>query len=54
MKFIHKNYSEGSEFKLNIPESIPKGISKGLLAGILSNDFVEAYYSSTVKGMFNS
>lgn len=54
MKFINKNYSEGSEFKLNIPESIPKGVTNGLLAGTLSNDFVAAYYSSTVKGMFNS
>lgn len=54
MKFINKNYSEGVVFELNIPESIPEGIAAGLRAGTLSNDFVAAYYQSTVKGMFNS
>lgn len=54
MKFINKNYFEGGEFNLNIPDSIPAGIAQGLKTGTLSNDFVAAYYSSTVKGMFNS
>lgn len=54
MKFINKNYFEGSEFNLNIPDSIPAGIKAGLQAGTLSNDFVASYYQSTVKGMFNS
>lgn len=54
MKFINKNYREGESFKLNIPESIPAGIAEGLKQGALSNDFIAAYYQSTVKGMFNS
>jgi len=54
MKRINKTYNEGVPYTEPIPASIPEGIAKGLRAGTLTNAFVESYYSSTVKGMFNS
>ena len=54
MKRINKTYTEGVPYTEQIPASIPEGIAKGLRAGTLTNAFIESYYSSTVKGMFNS
>lgn len=54
MKKVNKTYEEGVPYADPIPASIPEGIAKGLRAGTLTNAFVESYYSSTVKGMFNS
>lgn len=53
MKTINKNYSEGSSYCLDIPEIIPDAIAQGLKDGTLSNQFVSAYYNSSVKGAFN-
>ena len=53
MKRIAKNYSQGVPYTCDIGDSIPGGIADGLRAGALSNGFVESYYRSTVKGMFN-
>lgn len=52
-KIINKNYKEGIPYDGEIPNTIPEGISKGLRSGTISNQFFEAYYNSTVKGMFN-
>lgn len=52
-KVINKNYDEGEPYKLEIPSTIPSGIAKALLNGTCKSRFFEAYYNSTVKGMFN-
>lgn len=52
-KIINKNYVEGEPYKLDIPETIPKGIAMSLSNGTCKAKFFEAYYNSTVKGMFN-
>lgn len=54
MKQVKKRYREHEPFLGEIPASIPEGISKGLREGAWSSAFVESYYSSTIKGMFNS
>lgn len=54
MKQINKTYTAGVPYAYDIPSSIPAGIAKGLETGEWSNDFISSYYSSTVKGMFNS
>lgn len=53
MKRIVKAYREGEPYTGEIGPSIPEGIAQGLRDGALDSDFVESYYSSTVKGMFN-
>ena len=54
MKKINKLYRAGTPYTEDIPGSIPSGIAAGLRSGELSNEFVAAYYGSSVKGMFNS
>lgn len=54
MKHIVKTYRDHEPYVLDIPATIPKGIADGLREGALSHAFVESYYSSTVKGMFNA
>lgn len=52
-KFINKHYTEGEPYGYEIPATIPDGIAATLKAGTCSAKFFEAYYNSTVKGMFN-
>ncbi len=52
-KTINKKYEEGIPYKLEVPETIPEGIAKALKNGTCKSRFFEAYYNSTVKGMFN-
>lgn len=54
MKHIAGAYHEGCAYGMEIPASIPDGMAEGLRSGELSNQFVKSYYSSAVKGSFNS
>ena len=53
MKSIVKGYREGSPYDGEISELLPKSIAEGLRDGTLSEDFVNSYYTSTIKGQFN-
>lgn len=52
MKELLKRYSEGEPLK-DMPEGIPEGIADACVNGTADRSFLEAYYNSTVKGMFN-
>ena len=52
-KFINNHYEEGKPYEYDIPQTIPQGIAEMLRKGTCSHQFFEAYYTSTVKGMFN-
>lgn len=52
-KFVNKYYKEGIPFDKPIPASIPEGIAQSLKNGTCSEQFLEAWYVSTVKGEFN-
>jgi hypothetical protein len=54
VKNIIKNYHYGEPYTLAISKSIPDNIARNLKAGTLKEDFLESYYTSTVKGQFNS
>ncbi len=54
MKQVNKHYEAGKPYKRDIPDSVPQSLAEELRAGTVSNEFVESYYVSTVKGMFNS
>lgn len=53
MKHILKNYNEGEKYMKQIPASIPEGIKKELINGSANTQFLQSYYGSTIKGMFN-
>ncbi len=52
-KEINKKYQEGVPYRNDIPIDIPNGIANQLKDGSMSNQAFEAWYSGTVKGMFN-
>lgn len=54
VKTILKHYQKGTEYDRVIPDTIPEGIAMQLKAGFLDESFLQSYYQSTVKGMFNS
>ena len=54
VKRIMKEYSHGTRYDGEIPDTIPPDIALNLRAGSLDEDFLSSYYTSTVKGMFNS
>lgn len=54
VKQIVKHYHRGTPYEYEIPDTIPDGIKWQLEKGVLSEDFLQSYYTSTVKGMFNS
>ena len=54
LKCIIKSYKEGEPFAGEIDESIPEGIAERLRAGDMSESDLQGYYTSTVKGQFNS
>lgn len=54
MKGILKDYEEGAPYPGEIPASIPRGIAALIAKGEASARFLDGYYNSTVKGMFNS
>lgn len=54
VKTILKNYIEGVPYEYEISDNIPENIKSKLLTGELDKDFLNSYYTSTVKGQFNS
>lgn len=54
MKQINKRYEAGKPYTRDIPDSVPESLAEELRTGSVSNEFIESYYVSTVKGMFNS
>lgn len=54
MKRVLKLYREGEPYPREVPASIPAHIADELRAGTAERAFLESYYSSTVKGGFNS
>lgn len=53
-KQILKTYETGEPYARDIPGSIPEGIAERIRSGAMERADLEAYYNSTVKGMFNS
>lgn len=53
MKSLLKGYREGVPYEGEIDPRIPEAIRAECMAGVAERDFLEAYYQSTVKGMFN-
>lgn len=53
MKQVLKHYIEGEKYTEEIPDSIPEGIAAELRKGTADTQFLNSYYNSTVKGMFN-
>lgn len=53
MKTVLKHYTEGKPYPNEIPNSIPSGIADELRSGEADVSFLNAYYNSTIKGMFN-
>lgn len=53
MKRILAKYNQGEPYTDRIPASIPEGLAKEIRAGTALTPFLESYYQSTVKGMFN-
>lgn len=53
MKALLKTYREGEPFAGEIDPRIPEAIRAECMTGLASRDFLESYYQSTVKGMFN-
>lgn len=53
MKHVLKVYKEGEKYPEKVPNSIPEGIKTELLNGTANTQFLQSYYNSTVKGMFN-
>jgi hypothetical protein len=51
-KFISFHYHKGESYKYDL-KGIPDGIANMLRKGTCEPQFFEAWYSSTVKGMFN-
>ena len=51
-KFILAHYTEGQPYTYNV-SSMPDGIANDLKNGTCNRQFLEAYYTNTVKGMFN-
>lgn len=53
MKKIVNNYIEGEKYTLAIGETIPAHIADEVRNGTAELKFLNAYYNSTIKGMFN-
>ena len=53
MKNILKKYVFGEKYTADIPTVIPAGIRDELKNGTADETFLQGYYNSTVKGMFN-
>ena len=53
MKRLLRDYREGVPYEGDIDPRIPEAVRAECECGIASRDFLESYYQSTVKGMFN-
>ena len=54
VKNILKKYHRGTSYEDVIPDTIPDGLAFQIRHGAISEQFLESYYVSTVKGQFNS
>lgn len=54
MKKIVNTYTEGQPYTEKVGDTIPEALAKDIKAGSASLAFLNSYYSSTVKGSFNS
>lgn len=54
VKGILKKYHQHRPYQEQISSTIPDGLANQIKRGIISEQFLESYYSSTVKGQFNS
>lgn len=54
VKNILKKYHRGTSYEDIIPDTIPDGLAFQIRHGAISEQFLESYYVSTVKGQFNS
>lgn len=54
VKNILKKYHKGTSYEDDIPDTIPDGLAFQIRHGAISEQFLESYYVSTVKGQFNS
>lgn len=54
VKDILKKYHRYEPYTQQIPSTIPDGIRMQIESGVMSEQFLESYYTSTVKGQFNS
>lgn len=54
VKDILKKYHQYEPYQDTIPSTIPDGIRMQIESGVMSEQFLESYYTSTVKGQFNS
>ena len=54
LKEILKGYREGEPYMGDIHQSVPEHIAGEVRAGRMSRSDLEGYYTSTVKGQFNS
>ena len=54
MKGIVKGYIDGCPYNGTIGDSVPETIAAAIEAGSVSADFLQSYYTITVKGQFNS
>ena len=53
VKYTLAHYTEGTPYTEKISNQIPDGIAEELRNGTCNKDFLNQYYISTVKGMFN-
>lgn len=54
VKDILKKYRQHEPYQYPIPSTIPDGIKTQIEKGVMTEQFLESYYTSTVKGQFNS
>ena len=54
VKNILKEYHQYEPYQKEISDTIPEGIAMQIKTGVMSKQFLESYYTSTVKGQFNS
>lgn len=52
-KHLNNNYHQDEPWPEPVSPLVPQGIAQALQAGTLSNQFLQSYYNSTVKGSFN-
>lgn len=54
MKAVLATYEEGRQFVGDVSPLIPEALRREIATGEASRQFLESYYTSTVKGTFNS
>lgn len=54
VKFILEHYKKGEKYDYEIPKTIPQNLAKMIKNGTMSENFLKAYYTTSIKGNFNS